>query len=233
MYVLEKLLAFVPMLGPYLRATQALVVVLTLGIVIVLLWVQRRTASTVHRALSLVTRAAGIPTFRQTPHLEDEVARARRYQYQITVLVAKLQPGAVSGKDAPVVWNSARDSGGPEGEYMLAFPFVACMLRDTLRNGDMISYDIARDRLVIVLLHLGKADAASCVRRFQKSIEDRTGLKPYIGMAEFPTDGYTIDDIVEKARAAADYQQATEQSPVTQLKTVPIRNRSSAAREAM
>jgi hypothetical protein len=105
------------------------------------------------------------------------------------------------------------------GNGVLAFPFVACFLRDALRNGDTVTYDLVKNRLVIVLLEINKAGATR-MKRLQALIEQRTGLKLLAGLAEFPIDGYTIEAIVAQAQAAADH---VSKAQITEIEAPGIR----------
>jgi hypothetical protein len=207
---------------PYLRWIQVLAVMLTLGFAIALLWAHRRTVSALHRAVLTVTRAAGIPTYRGSPQLLDELARARRYQRPLTVAILKLDDQGRSQKAKRLFRNSREPSNAVIRESdngVLAFPFVACFLRDALRNGDTVTYDLVKNRLVIVLLEINKAGAAQCMKRLRVLIEERTGLKLRAGLAEFPTDGYTIEAIVAHAQAAAEHQFETQITEIEALET--------------
>ena len=224
---------------PYLRWIQVLAAMLMLGSAIALLWAHRRTVSALHRAVATVTRAAGIPTYRGSPQLLDELARARRYQHPLTVAILKLDDGGSSHEAKRLFGNwraLSKATVKQGGNGVLAFPFVACFLRDALRNGDTVTYDLVKNRLVIVLLEINKAGATQCMKRLQALIEQRTGLKLRVGLAEFPTDGYTIEAIVAHAQAVTD---RVLEAPITEIEALGTRladqdsNRSSTAREAL
>ncbi len=206
-----------------LRWIQVLAFMMMLGFAIALLWAHRRTVSALHRAVSTVTRAAGIPTYRGSPQLLDELARARRYQHPLTVAILKLDDEGSSSEVTRRFRNwrvSSNASVKQSGNGVLAFPFVACFLRDALRNDDTVTYDLVKNRLVIVLLEINKAGATQCMKRLQALIEQRTGLKLRAGLAEFPTDGYTIEAIVAQAQTAADH---VSKAQITEIEAPGIR----------
>ncbi|MBA2244401.1 MAG: hypothetical protein H0W11_05570 [Gemmatimonadetes bacterium] len=146
------------------------------------------------------SRALDIPTYRQwLPRLEAELRRARRYERPLAVLV--LSPeifGTESGSGengnsalpVPLLLQTAH----------LVFFLLGSLLCDTMRESDIVTYAAEPHLYMIVLPEAGEAEARQAVRRLGVAFYDRVPVRLRAGIAEFPRDGLTIEDLFGRAR---------------------------------
>ena len=88
----------------------------------------------------------------------------------------------------------------PMQTVQLAFLLLGSILRDALRESDLVTFDPLGYQYIVLLAHSSKTEASRAVRRVQDLIVERSALHCRVGLAEFPTDGFTIADLVTKAR---------------------------------
>src|SRR2546426_1228410 len=167
----------------------------------VLLWRQRKTVGSINRAVSLASQANGIPTYRRAlPQLTRELARARRYQRPLAVVVMTVERNQPLNQEQSVV-------------HHLLFPLVGKILQDALlRENDIVTYDATPNRYVLLLTESTKEQAMHSVERLKNALYQRTSSHLRAGITEFPSDGLTIEDLVSRAQAACNTQPAS-QSP--------------------
>ncbi len=161
---------------------------LLLGAVLIMAW-QRRPVNTWGDPpkAELVT-----PSYRRSlPRLSQELARMRRYERSLAVLVIDIDRRGGKAEE------SVRGQGGRE----LAFAFwhLGAMLRDLLRNSDIVTSDPVDDRFVIVLPEANRAQAGLAAQRLRTSLQTATLLRVRTGVAEFPGDGLIIEELVKAA----------------------------------
>ena len=146
------------------------------------------------------SRALRIPTYREfQPVLNDELARARRYQRPLSTLV--LQP-----ENGPMRRLLARDPGQSVSAALentcLQFVFflLGTLLKDSLRSTDRLCY-LTSDHLYLALLtESSPEDARFVVRRLDAMLRARISVPVVAGVSEFPRNGLTIPDLVAHAR---------------------------------
>jgi hypothetical protein len=147
----------------------------------------------------LVSREHGaIASYRRSlPQFAVALSRARRYQHPITVAVLSL------GREQLV--QSMRNLAGGWTNANLAshfyFSFVGALLRDNLRESDVVTYDAAADQFVILLTETSAAGAEQALLRLNALVYKHTAVALRLGTAEFPADGLIIEDLVGCAQA--------------------------------
>jgi hypothetical protein len=113
------------------------------------------------------------------------------------VLVFKLQ----TAEGDPAVHGR---NGNREREFLsrllLNAAFASYVLREALRSSDRVSYDPELDQFVIVLPETEREQAELFGNRQIQRARERLGTKLRVGVAEFPTNGVTFEDIVQMAR---------------------------------
>lgn len=178
-------------------------------LILVLLWQRWSAAAAVHRAISLASQATGIPLYRRA-HLQlaEELARARRYQHPLTVLVVSL------ASDEPVALARHGLTAGGNGSsassmqhmlfFQLTFSLVGSPVRQALRESDILTYDAANHQYVILLTESTTSQALQAARRLQTLLYQQTHIQVRVRVAEFPTDGLTMEELVNSARASDD-----------------------------
>jgi GGDEF domain-containing protein len=85
------------------------------------------------------------------------------------------------------------------GFINLLLSFVGSLLRASLRDIDIVSFDLAKNQYVVLLPETTLAKAERPVGRLNEMSLKQTGVSLLVGMAEFPTDGLIIEDLVNSA----------------------------------
>lgn len=156
-----------------------------LGSLAVLLGVRFRS----HGALpGSFTRVPNLPDWaRVRARLDAEVARARRYEHDVSIVVLSFEPHAA----AP---------GEETNEAFLAQ--TELLLRRTVRENDVVTCDPELRRLVLALPETRWEGAMATGQRLRKVLEPVSLFPVRVGAAAFPGDGLILDDLV--ACAAGD-----------------------------
>jgi hypothetical protein len=133
------------------------------------------------------------------PQLSREIARARRYQRPLTVVAIKLE-GTEHHAPGPAGFK-ASSAALPEREYRLALAIAGRIMRDSLREGDWLSYNAAHDHYVIALPETDRERAVQFAKRLHALLSERLGLSLRAGVTEFPGDGVTTEELLSGAVA--------------------------------
>jgi hypothetical protein len=127
-------------------------------------------------------RGSELPDDRQAlAKVAEEFARARRYERPLTVAVLVVE-------DAP----SARS---PADRRPAA---LAIATRQAMREVDIIC-EADPGRCVVVIPEAGPEEARRAIRRTCQSCAERLGRSLRVGLATYPSDGWTFPDLVEAA----------------------------------
>jgi hypothetical protein len=132
-----------------------------------------------------------VSTYRQRlAAFNRELNRARRADRSLTVVALALD----------------RESSGPPGSTSgeprttrLAYMLVGSMLRELIREHDLVAYDPATDRYVLMLVDSDRGEAIGLIGRIQDEILARSTLLLQAGLAQLPEDGLTLADLVRRA----------------------------------
>ena len=130
------------------------------------------------------------------PSLNAELERARRYQHKLAVAVISLEhePEAHRGNH---LFGNSHTNGRPSN-----FIFVVdAILRDNLRHTDIVTYDFANDRYILLFPETTAADGDCAVGRLRTLLFKRVTALVRYGLAEFPNEGLIIDDLVNMAQS--------------------------------
>lgn len=159
---------------------------------------------------SLIT---GISTlYEARPRLLAELRRARRHERPLTLL--SLAPEGVwraekGSGDRPANGHGAlsRNGGGTDSSSNGAFlhfdlVFVGVLLRNTLRETDLVALSLDDPAYAVLLPETCETDGHVTAARLDRVIRDRTSLTVRVGAAAFPQDGFTIEDLLCRARYA-------------------------------
>lgn len=152
------------------------------------------------RQMRLALVAAQIPTLRNNmPAASAELRRARRYERSMSVLVL--------GMNRESLGDSASAPGGDPVGSLSRFECAALvtlgwLLRDTIRESDLVSYDAEHHLYTLVLPELGAEEAEGTAARLKEAFLSRASVALCAGIAEFPADGITLEDLFARAREA-------------------------------
>jgi GGDEF domain-containing protein len=73
------------------------------------------------------------------------------------------------------------------------------IVRDFLRDCDIVTYDTINNQFVILLPETSASQASQTMRRLNQLFVKRAGTQLISGISEFPKDGYTIEDLASNA----------------------------------
>jgi hypothetical protein len=167
-----------------------------------LAWRKRKMALALMSGLGARGQGAIASYRRSLPQLRFALSRARRYQHPITLAVMSL------GREQLV--QSIRNLAGGWTHANLAshfyFSFIGSLLRDNLRESDIVTYDAAADQYVLLLTETPAAEAKNAILRLNGLVFKHTAVYLRIGIAEFPVDGLIVEDLVTCAQAKCNGQ---------------------------
>ncbi len=179
-----------------------------LGLTMFLLW-QRRPATV--WAEPHGGDAWTAPTYRRSlQRLSMELARMRRYERSLAVVTIRLE-----GQTAESL---AADGRRPR-ETHFTFWHIGTLLRELLRDCDSVTSDPAEESFVIVLPEANRAQALQAANRLRAAIAATTHERLRVGIAEFPSDGLIIEELVRAAGADRDGRGGVHPARVAQLET--------------
>lgn len=149
--------------------------------------------------IRLAMRFLGLPTYRQALHgLQAELRRARRYQHPLSVVA--LSPAGDAADEAPV--EAETPPPGAVRTPHLSFYLLGSLLRDVLRETDVATYAAEQHLFAVFLLETREPEARCAVTRLRDLFHHHTGAQLRAGVAEFPRDGLTVEDLFGEARRA-------------------------------
>ncbi len=196
--------------NPLLSLT--LLVAGVLGLTIVLFRFARRRGKAAFpsngRMISPEMNLGAVPTFRRTlPQLSNELARVRRYNRPLSVLVLRIESDQLLlNLKRSLASETGNGSAGSYNNIMqtiqLVFSLVGSILSESLRDSDIACYDVANNQYIILLPESDRAQATQTVQRLKKLLFKRTAGHLVAGIAEFPQEGLIIEDLVKTAMAS-------------------------------
>jgi hypothetical protein len=119
------------------------------------------------------------------PNMRLELQRARRYERPLSMLAVGL-----SGGDAPI------------RKELADFLLLGIVLRDALRETDLMSYSVEHQLYAVLLTETTRAGALEAAVRFGGIARRRAELRVRCGASEFPQNGLSVDDLFAHARHA-------------------------------
>jgi hypothetical protein len=133
------------------------------------------------------------PTIIDSDELAAELDRARRYEHDLSVVV--LAARAANGKNGRAV---AGEGTPPEVTKLpqIVALLTAIALRDVLRSSDVVCYQAADNRFILALTESGGDGASAAVARVGEHFRFHLRLGVRAGVATFPADAYTLDELV-------------------------------------
>ncbi len=160
-----------------------------------------------------------VPTYRSTlKKLSNELARVRRYDRPLSMVVLRLESDQLL-VDLKRSLVAERGNGGVESynqvmqTIQLVFSLVGSILKESLRESDIATYDVSNNQYIIMLPESTQEQASLTVTRLKKLLFKRTAGHLVAGIAEFPVDGLIIDDLVKSAVAACNKLNGELQHP--------------------
>lgn len=164
-------------------------------------WLKQKGASTPDGESALLRAwAACVPPLSEAlPTVLAELRRARRHERPMSLLV--LGPhGDVSGRGNGGNGSAPnRGPADPPANHLDLF-LLGLLLRETVRETDQVALS-AEDRLYMVFLpETDDPQAREAAARLVRTVRGRVPVSPRAGLAGFPADGLTVEDLLVKAR---------------------------------
>ena len=162
------------------------------------------SAKTDRRTLSDIVDAAAIPAYRNLlPRLNKEIARSRRFKHPLTVIAigtnSKSSSHVNKALNGMPVLNGEIYSNNPKRLTQLGFFLCGTVFRDAVREIDITAYDGANNQFVIALPETPKPQAIKMANRLTNMVGQQMAHHLSVGIAEFPTDGLIISDLLDVA----------------------------------
>jgi len=128
--------------------------------------------------------------------LADEITRARRYKYPVTLVLVGLDRVLENADDATI-----------EAAIRQRSELVRLLLGRS-RASDRISFR-SEDELALVLPHTTAKGAVAFLEKNLGEIKVAIGVDPRIGVAEFPSDAGLAEELVTEAESALEFGRAS------------------------
>jgi hypothetical protein len=140
--------------------------------------------------------ALSVPSYRAAqPLLLSELRRARRYEYPLSVAILSAQPAS-----RLVQSSNGTSRNGTRPEISPAtYGLLGGFLRNTLRESDILAGLPESLAYASFLPGVGREGAEMAVDRFREGFLDCGQHFLRAGVATFPDDGLTIEDLVQCA----------------------------------
>ncbi|MDE3111887.1 MAG: hypothetical protein KGN00_06150 [Chloroflexota bacterium] len=128
--------------------------------------------------------------------LAEEIDRARRYKHPVSLVLVGLDPLLENAPDAQV-----------QAALRQRSDLVRFLLAKT-RTSDHVAFR-GEDRLALVLPHTPLKGALAFVDKYLPDMKVAAGVDPRIGVAEFPTDAGSADELTSEAESALEFGKAS------------------------
>jgi GGDEF domain-containing protein len=127
--------------------------------------------------------------------IQKEFLRTRRHRYNLSVLVVQPDPSSVKISLNRSVLETQRQM-----MTRYATTNIMRLASNMFRRTDLIvDQVIDKDSFVILLTDTDPDSADEVAKRFQTLVDNTMGVKINIGLAAFPDEGLTFDELVNKA----------------------------------
>jgi hypothetical protein len=145
--------------------------------------------------------ADGVPQLREAlPLITAEFERARRYERTVTIAVFAVAPnGTGSASSAP---ENGRNGAAP-GDDRLLPAVLASVVRQAMRETDLVACDAAGRRCIVVMPEIGAEEGRQAVSRMRQLCTARLSCAIRADIAVFPRDGWMFLDLVDLAQRQA------------------------------
>jgi hypothetical protein len=127
-----------------------------------------------------------------------EMSRARRYERPLTVTVMAVEPGSIQASLHRVVRDVQR---AMMQRYILSG--LARVAAQRTRRGDIVVQDTVGNRIIIVSPEASPGQIETLVHRLRDTAEDTLGLPVQLGVAGFPHNALTFEDLISSATGEA------------------------------
>ena len=124
--------------------------------------------------------------------LVEEVLRSRRYNHPLTILIVEVDD-----------WQAIKREVGTEGATKL-LALEGEILANLVRSVDKVSRHAAA-QFAVIMPETGLQGARYVAEKVCRRMADEAGVTVRIGIAEYPTDGVTSEELAGEAEAALQF----------------------------
>ncbi len=132
------------------------------------------------------------------PQFLAELRRARRYEHTLALVALH----AVEGAPEPHGGGAAarRDGAGAWERARVLYLLLGYVLRNTLRETDILGAAPESLEYLVLLAETDEPRALAAVERIRERCTESLGASVRSGLAVFPADGFTVEDLLARAR---------------------------------
>ncbi len=136
------------------------------------------------------------PLDQSTEDVQTELIRSRRHNRPLSVVVVKPDPASIQVTLHRTVLDVQR-------AMMMRYVVTghARVLRTELRRTDVVMEERDQDRFVILCPETDAAGSTMLAERIRATIEGQLGVKVACGIASFPDEALTFDELVHRAES--------------------------------
>jgi len=152
--------------------------------------------STLDRLFFASFRGRTMSLDQASEEIENELVRSRRYQRSLTVLVIEPDSDSISQSLMPST---------EEIKHNLANRYamgkVSEVINATARRPDLIIKLDQPERFILVCPETSVSSSNMLIQRIRSAVESDLGITVSCGVASFPEDALTFEDLLQKANA--------------------------------
>ena len=134
------------------------------------------------------------------PRIAAEFERARRYERSVTVAVFTVAP---RGGNLADTFSISGSDGRAAGDRAPSGGHLCPVVREAVRETDLVVCDPAARRCVVVMPEIGAEEGRRAVSRMRELCAARLRCPVLGDLAVFPRDGWMFPDLVEIAQRQA------------------------------
>lgn len=155
-----------------------------------------------------------VPAYREVqPQLVMEMRRARRYEHPLGITMLSLERPVVPARErAALAAGSGEVARAIVDVTPAVYGLLGAYLRNTLRETDILTAAPETLAFATFLPATDRSGAERALARYREGFLDCAGYAIRGGVAVFPGDGLTIEDLLDRARQAWQ-QQAPHPTP--------------------
>ncbi len=158
-----------------------------------------------------------MPSLRRSqPRLELELARVRRYEHPLSVIVVRVPRAKVDGLHDSVFSNVNAELRERHVQRLVSL-HVGAILYDCLRSSDLPMWDTEQNQYVVALPESTRERALEAADRLLRLVPAHLGVTVEAGVAEFPSDGLDMEDLIARAQ-----ERCTATSNETPVETMAV-----------
>lgn len=157
---------------------------------------QRRHDSLLIEELTPTSSSGAMKWQHAQKQLADEIARAQRYRYPVSFVLIGLDRVIENAPDAAIQAAVRQRSA------------LVRLLFAKMRASDHVSFR-SEDQLALVLPHTPLKGAIAFLDKNLPDVKVAIGVDPRIGIAEFPSDAGSAEDLVTEAESALEFGKAS------------------------